>query len=230
MARVNVPVTTVSQAKATLTTSLTGSQNDLTFTAKKGGPWGNSIAIVYSDPGGATATLSVSVSGFVITVSLGRLASAINSTATQVKNAIAANPDAAALVDVALASANDGTGIVTALSSTPLAGGSLGTELPAETTGDATNDMVITGNDGTVVIKARNSGASPRTIDFHLSPTVSPGVGAGRTEQVTIDAGDTIELGPFATSQFNQNTAGEVWFDPAHADLVFRAFKVTPAG
>jgi hypothetical protein len=229
MARVNVPVTEITQPKATLTTSLTGTHNDLKFTAKKGGPWGNSIAIVYSDPGGVSADLSVSVAGFTITVSLGRASSAINSTATQVKNAIQAWPDAAALVTVELASSNDGSGVVTALSSTSLSGGALGLELPAETTGDATNDMYITGNAGDVVIKARNSGASSRTIDFHLSPTASAGVAAGRVETITVDAGDTVELGPFASSQYNQNSDGEVWFDPAHADLVFRAYKITTA-
>lgn len=111
-------------AAATLTTALTGANNDLVFTAVTKGPRGNDITVRYVDPGAASAALSVSVSGSAITVNLATNAgSAITSTAAQVKAAIDAKAEAAALVTVANAAANDGSGVVTALAATNLAGG-----------------------------------------------------------------------------------------------------------
>jgi len=108
---------------ATLTTSLTGANNDVTFSALRSGASGNAISVTYVDPGGATATLGVTVSGTDITVNLGRAASAINTTGTLLIAAVQAVPAAAALVNVANAAGNDGTGLVTALTKTNLAGG-----------------------------------------------------------------------------------------------------------
>lgn len=109
--------------KASLTTALTGANNDLKFTAKKGGIGGNAITITYSDPGGTTASESVSVSGNAITVHLARASSAISSTGNTILASIAGSTGASALVTAALAAGNDGTGLVIALSSTPLASG-----------------------------------------------------------------------------------------------------------
>lgn len=110
--------------KAVLTTALAGANNDLKFTAVTPGTAGNSIAMVYADPGGNNAALSVTVGGTTITVHLATgVAGAITSTASQVLAAITASAPANALVTAALAAANDGTGVVTALGSTPLAGG-----------------------------------------------------------------------------------------------------------
>jgi hypothetical protein len=111
-------------AKASLTTALAGTNNDLVFTAKTAGYWGNAVRVRYVDPGGVSATLGVVVSGNDITVNLGRAASLINTTATALKAAIDGNTSAAALVDVANAGGNDGSGLVTALAYTALAGGS----------------------------------------------------------------------------------------------------------
>jgi hypothetical protein len=47
MARTIVPVTDATPTKASLTTALTGTNNDLIFTAKSGGQWGNSIQVEY---------------------------------------------------------------------------------------------------------------------------------------------------------------------------------------
>jgi hypothetical protein len=109
---------------ATLTTSLAGANNDLTFTAKNAGSAGNNISVTYTDPGGVTATLGIVVSGTDITVNLGRAASAINTTAAALATAVAADIGANNLVRVANASGNDGTGLVTAMAKTNLAGGS----------------------------------------------------------------------------------------------------------
>lgn len=110
--------------KASLATSLTGTNNDLDYTADTAGTAGNSISVRYVDPASANASLSVSVSGKDITVNLATDGSnAITSTAAQVKAAIEAVPAAAALVDIANHSGNDGSGVVTALAKTNLSGG-----------------------------------------------------------------------------------------------------------
>lgn len=110
-------------AFATLATALTGTNNDLTYTAVTRGVAGNAITVAYVDPGGVTSTLSVAVVGSAITVTLGRAGSAIVSTAAQVRTAVLANAAAAALVGVVNTGGNDGTGVVTALAPTNLATG-----------------------------------------------------------------------------------------------------------
>lgn len=109
---------------ASLTTALTGTNNDVVFTAKDAGAArGNAISVEYVDPGGATATLGVVVDGSAITVNLGRTASAIDTTGDLLKAAIEAEEAADALVSVADAAGNDGSGLVTAMSETTLEGG-----------------------------------------------------------------------------------------------------------
>jgi hypothetical protein len=108
---------------ATLTTALAGANNDLVFTSVPRGVVGNDTTITYAVAGNNTV-LSVAVVGQAITVTVGTGAGgAATSTAAQVKAAIDALPAAAALVTVALAAANDGTGIVAALGATNLANG-----------------------------------------------------------------------------------------------------------
>lgn len=128
---------------ATLSTNLAGANNDLTFTAVVPGTGGNSIAIVYADPGGNNAALSVTVGGSTITVHLATGGGgAITSTAAQIAAAIAASAPAAALVTVANKTANDGTGVVVALGSTPLAGGAeANVELELIHTSNAQDDV-----------------------------------------------------------------------------------------
>lgn len=115
-------------AQATASTNLTGANNDLDYTAVPTGEAGNGITVTYVDPGGVTAALSVTVDvqERAITVNLARAASAITSTAAQVKAAIDALPAAAALVTVANKATNDGTGIVTAMSAMTLGSGAAG--------------------------------------------------------------------------------------------------------
>lgn len=108
---------------ASLTTALAGSNNDLTYTAQKRGVPGNSVTVTYV-VAGASTPLSVSVSGNDITVNVATSAgSTATSTAAQVTAAVQASAAASALVLVGNAPANDGTGVVTALAQTPLAGG-----------------------------------------------------------------------------------------------------------
>lgn len=229
MARTLVPTTEVTPPKATLTTSLTGTNNDLVFTAAEGGSWGNAIQVAYIDPGGTTAALSVVVGGFLITVNLARAASAIVTTANDILAAVQANLDAQALVGVALAGSNDGTGVVTALSAASLAGGSYATTLPAATNGDSTNGHYITGNAGDTAIKVISSDGSARNVTVKRSPILRPGAPPS-DEVISVPAGATVELGCFPPSEFNQNRAGDVYFDPAVSNtLDFIAYKVPKA-
>lgn len=118
--------TPVNAAASALTTSLTGTNNDLVFTAKLAGVSGDLITIEYIDPGAETAEEVVEVVGAAITVTLRNVSSTL-STAAQVKAAIEASPEADALISVANAAANNGTGEVIELAATPLANGVNGT-------------------------------------------------------------------------------------------------------
>ena len=227
MARVVVPVTQVVPPKATLTTALTGSNNDLLFTAKTGGPGGNSINIIYS-VAGANTPLSVSVDGFVITVHVATNGgSAATSTASQVLSAIANKVDAGALVDVAYAPSNDGSGVVTALSSAPLTGGALSTAQPSPVAGDSTNKHYFTGNDGEVMLEVVSTDGSPRTVTVQYAPGAAGGATAVTGSAETVAAGATRLLGPFRRDLFNQNANGDVYFDPSvSTTLSFRVYQL----
>lgn len=108
---------------ATLTTNLTGTNNDLKYSARKVGTGGNAITVTYV-VAGASTPLSVSVATNAITVNVATNgSSAATSTAAQVEAAVEASAAASALVTVDNATGNDGTGVVTALASTPLTGG-----------------------------------------------------------------------------------------------------------
>ena len=108
--------------KAAFTTNLANAtQNDLVFTAVASGAAGEAVMIEYVLPGLADSPLGVTVTGSTISVSLGTDSlGAISSTASAIKTAIEASGSASALVTVALVASNDGTGLVAALSATPL--------------------------------------------------------------------------------------------------------------
>lgn len=120
----------VSAVAASSSTALAGDNNDLTFTAKTKGALG--VSVTYVNPGVETATEVVTVSRYDITVTLRSVGGTL-STAAQVKAAIEANAAANALVTVANAAANDGTGNVIAMAKLTLAGGVDGTEAEAGT-------------------------------------------------------------------------------------------------
>lgn len=124
---------------ASVETNLAGNNNDLHFDARVPGTAGNAITVAYVDPGGVSATLGVVVAGNAVTVNLGRAASAINSTAQNVMDAIKATPTAMALINPSLKSGNDGTGLVIALAATNLAGGTA----PVTTAALAVNTVAV---------------------------------------------------------------------------------------
>jgi len=112
------------ETKATLTTALTGNNNDLKYTSKLNGALGNAITVEYVDPDGVNAELAVSVDGTAITVSLATGATkAITTTASDIATAIAAHAEANALVAVANAGSDTGVGTVTEMAATALTGG-----------------------------------------------------------------------------------------------------------
>jgi len=119
--------TPVNAVAAVLTTALTGDNNDLLFTAKTKSVDGNSISIIYVDPGEA-GDIAVGVTDNDIVLTLAYAENAITSTASDIKTAIEANENAAALVTVANAAENTGAGIVTAMAKTNLMGGVDATE------------------------------------------------------------------------------------------------------
>jgi hypothetical protein len=104
-----------------LVTALAGANNDLAFIARTPGTT-PTVRVTFTVAGNNTP-LSIAVVGEDITVNVATGAGgAATSTAAQVKAAIEAHAAASALVVVELAPANDGTGVVTALAQTPLAG------------------------------------------------------------------------------------------------------------
>lgn len=110
-------------ARASLTTALAGTNNDLTFKARYDGTAGNNIRVRIV-VAGANTPLSIAVSGNDITINSATSgASAATSTAAQVRDAFNASAAATALAYAELAAGNDGTGIVAALGFTNLAGG-----------------------------------------------------------------------------------------------------------
>lgn len=109
---------------ATLSTALTGANNDLKYTSKIRGLAGNNISVTYIDPAANSQPLTISVIGNNIRVILATGGGgAITSTASLIKAAIIANNTTHALVGVALLSGNSGAGVVTALTEKHLSGG-----------------------------------------------------------------------------------------------------------
>ncbi|MCJ7615184.1 MAG: flagellar hook protein FlgE [Desulfobacterales bacterium] len=107
---------------ATLLVDCINANSDVTYTAINGGVNGNSISVVYVDPGIASQALSVGVVGNAITVNLATDAGlVITSTAAEIAAAVAAKAEAAALVTAAAESS--GAGVANAKVAANLAGG-----------------------------------------------------------------------------------------------------------
>lgn len=158
---------------ASLTTSLTGTNNDLVFKAQAayGGLIGNSISVTYVDPGGTTATLGVVVTDYDIVVNLGRAASAINTTAAALRTAVMANAQANALVSVVNAGGNDGTGLVTAMSKTNLSGATAATRATFDDGRAVGTESGVKGLSQQVDTQWENSGIDPWDALTNSDPT-----------------------------------------------------------
>lgn len=114
--------TSVAEVKSSLSTDLAGDNNDLVYTSKLTGVAGDAITIAYIDPAQVGA-LSIVVTGTDIVVNLAHDGNAITTIADDISAAIALDVDANALVGVADKAGNDGSGVVTAMEATALAGG-----------------------------------------------------------------------------------------------------------
>lgn len=187
---------------AELTTSLTGANNDLVYTARKAGEAGNDIYVEYVDPGTADAVLSVAVSNEVILGALRALitvnlatdgSSVITSTAAEVRAAVLQQADApghplaADLVDVENAPANDGSGVVTAMAASALTGGAN----DSQRNGTAATVTIFT-LDKQIVWTARKPGAAGNNIDIEY---VDPGTAnAELSVEVTRDADGSVHI------------------------------------
>jgi hypothetical protein len=113
--------TPINGVQATLTSDMTNENADITLTAVDFGAGGNSISVVYINPG-AEAALSVTVAGNAITVNLASSADpAITSTAAQVVEAINEHAEASLLVLATYE--GSGAGVVNAKSVASLTGG-----------------------------------------------------------------------------------------------------------
>lgn len=147
----------VDAVKASASLNPTGDDNALTFTAVEYGTGGNALSVTYVDPGANDAALAVVVAGPAIVVSLATGGGgAITSTAAEVLAAIAASIPASRLVVATIdatdtGTADDGSGVVTALARTPLtsgAGTGIGLSYPGALYIDTTNGAVYR-NSGT---------------------------------------------------------------------------------
>lgn len=112
--------TTIPQ-KATFTTALFDPNNDLTFTSKVFGSDSNNISIEYIKPSSPNIPLSIEVTEWALTITLGTDENGnVVTTASELMDYMNSNQD---LVDVTLAEGSDGTGFVRELDKSYLSGG-----------------------------------------------------------------------------------------------------------
>lgn len=171
---------TVSKAAVanSLTTALAGANNDVVFTDARATATagtnaslgGGTVSVRYVDPGANNAALSVSTAvdgdgNAVITVNLATNGSGtITTTASQLITAVSQNATASEYVSVALASGNDGTGVVTALAQTALTGGTDAASL-------SFTDKRTAGSAGTVSIVLADPGAASQALSVSVTRT-----------------------------------------------------------
>ena len=165
---------------AALVTDLAGANNDVAIIAVLLNSELPSLKL--TDPGGNDQTLSVSVVGNDIDVSLATgAAGAITSTSTLVVAAINAKAEAAALVTAAV-DGSDGTGVVTALAKTNVVGP------------DITSGKIAIAECESVIIKI----TGPWPLAQHARLTFTPDIGAGaglyRVSISTDSGGSWLEL------------------------------------
>lgn len=150
------------KARASLTTALTGTNNDLIFRARRAGVGGNSITMTYVDPSANDQVLSIEVVGTDILVNLATgPAGLITSTAAEIQAALAADPGASSLLYAVNASGDDGSGVVIALAETALTGGS--DVLTEQFVGAMTDETVVNMSLTASPLTAHVTGTQPRS-------------------------------------------------------------------
>lgn len=196
LARTN-PGATPDGVVYTLTTALTGTNNDLVFTGKVKGI---KFSVTYTDPGGAHAlvvALAESATGYDITVTLANSGAAITSTAADISTALAADALIGQIVSIANDTGNDGTGVVTALTKTNATGGTATTAAvrPDDTfaTVDPNNGNTWT-NTGKEYVLFRNTDSGPSQVVFTSTDALT-------TYSIDIPTGNEVSsIGPFPTA------------------------------
>lgn len=122
----NDKTTPVEPVPDSLTTEIGVANAELVFTAVENGASG--LSVQYIDPTAFNELLSVAIVGNVIQFTLATDgAGLITSIADDLKALILATPAVAALITAEDAAGNDGSGTVTAMAATPLAGNTDGT-------------------------------------------------------------------------------------------------------
>jgi autotransporter-associated beta strand protein len=206
---------------ATLTTNLSGFNDDLTFTARTPGAAGDAISIAYLDTFTANTAFGLAVSGNAITVTLAiDGTNSITTTAANIKSAIEASPAAAALVSVAFAAGNNGDGLVAVLPATNLVRTSGAVTIPSAVTvrpssatfdnpadigfrlsgpGTLTNAPIIKKGTGKLTVGDATSPGSTASVITGSSPiTIEQGTLAG-SSMTPISASTTITMGNAST-------------------------------
>lgn len=103
--------------------------------------------------------------------------------------------------------------------------GTTGLVQPSQVTGDATNNHSFT-NNGKTIIEIVSSDAADQTVTFEI-PTPGNGTDGQGVDPlvVTVTAGDTVYVGTFSESIYNQSD-GTVYVDPSvSTTLKFRAYS-----
>ncbi len=238
---IEVSLATTPMTVAAMTTTLTGDNNDISYEAVEAGAAGNAISITYTDPGQINQSLSAAVVDTAITISLATDGTgAITTTAADIIALRAATPAMAALVVASNATGDDGTGVVTAMTTRSLSGGSDGAAIrstaanvKAAIEADADANALVSidhaaGNNGTGVVTAMAAanltggadgyyGADAQTLveSVNLADTDS----ANTIQALTIATG-VKALAPATIVQFNV-TAGATATTAIH-DLLIR--------
>lgn len=110
--------------KATLTTAMTGANNDIVLTALAPGDEGTAVSLTLVDPAGNSAALAITVTGKAISVALATgEAGAITTTGAALIAAINADTNAKKLVVASAPAGDTGESAVTALAKTVLVSG-----------------------------------------------------------------------------------------------------------
>ena len=194
-----IAIAVPSDTAASYVFDMTNALADLTYTANAIGYGGNDITVTHVTPVGVTATLGVVVTGNDIVVNLGKAASAVNSTAAQVKALINSDPAASALVTCE--DEGNGSGIVNALTVENLAGGALDIDCRIKPMAlscavgpvivSFMEDYTFTGNTSTLTPMNKNrtsTSDSVLAVTAGADATVVNGAGALTLEIATIPA------------------------------------------
>lgn len=176
-------------AAATLTTALTGDDNDLTFTAASGIA-GNDISIEYKDPGAASRPLDVSVVGNAIEVNL-KTSGGVAATGTLTASGVFQNTETVTIGETEYT-------FVTALSTGPtvpyevLIGANAAASLDnLKSAVNATTGEGTTYSEGTEIHPTVSATTNADTTQLFVAKTI----GAAGNAIATTETGDNIAFG-----------------------------------